>query len=165
MIPHCYRVHCFVWSSSGGSRVKLLSRQSATSRLCYSTTTSPSRIFFEDHDSHQSPIDDDDDDMASPYGKAPQYPYPPSSYGNSTTTFNNGKTPSDDVRGISRTPSPTPSEVAELLRDGVMDYKAMMNWRFWIRREWLCTPDVSFFVAQWLMGACLQGTMLSEVSF
>ncbi|KAL5503758.1 hypothetical protein ACEPAH_7829 [Sanghuangporus vaninii] len=37
----------------------------------------------------------------------------------------------------SRTPSPTPSEHALLNRKGVIDWKKMMNWRFWIRREWL----------------------------
>ena len=111
----------------------------------------PLSFIFNDH---ERPVT-----MASSYpvyGNAlqPQYPYPPSnnlSFGNSTTTFSNAKMPSDDVRRTSRTPSPTPSEEAELLRDGLMDYKAMMNWRFWIRREWLCASDVHFFVVRWLM--------------
>ena len=37
-----------------------------------------------------------------------------------------------------RTPSPTPSENALLSRKGVIDWKKMMGWRFWVRREWLC---------------------------
>ncbi|KAL9709049.1 hypothetical protein Ac2012v2_007863 [Leucoagaricus gongylophorus] len=34
------------------------------------------------------------------------------------------------------TPSPTPSEQKELGK-GAIDWAAMINWRFWIRREWL----------------------------
>ncbi|KXN80895.1 Golgi apparatus membrane protein TVP38 [Leucoagaricus sp. SymC.cos] len=34
-----------------------------------------------------------------------------------------------------RTPSPTPSELKELNK-GAIDWKAMSNWRFWIRKEW-----------------------------
>ncbi|ETW82593.1 hypothetical protein HETIRDRAFT_237518, partial [Heterobasidion irregulare TC 32-1] len=40
-------------------------------------------------------------------------------------------------RRISRTPSPTPSEAAELARDSLLDWKTLLSWRFWIRREWL----------------------------
>lgn len=43
----------------------------------------------------------------------------------------------DPRAGLNRTPSPTPSEAKEL-QTGAIDFKAMMNWRFWIRREWLC---------------------------
>ncbi|KAJ3969958.1 hypothetical protein EV361DRAFT_918341 [Lentinula raphanica] len=42
----------------------------------------------------------------------------------------------DPRPGLNRTPSPTPSEAKEL-QTGAIDFKAMMNWRFWIRREWL----------------------------
>ncbi|KAF8829897.1 hypothetical protein HHX47_DHR2000067 [Lentinula edodes] len=42
----------------------------------------------------------------------------------------------DPRAGLNRTPSPTPSEAKEL-QTGAIDFKAMMNWRFWIRREWL----------------------------
>ncbi|KAF9267179.1 hypothetical protein L218DRAFT_856319, partial [Marasmius fiardii PR-910] len=35
-----------------------------------------------------------------------------------------------------RTPSPTPSELKEL-KSGAIDWKTMMNWRFWIRKEWI----------------------------
>lgn len=38
----------------------------------------------------------------------------------------------------SRTPSPTPSEAAELARATFIDWKALTNWRFWLRREWIC---------------------------
>ncbi|KAF8633114.1 hypothetical protein AX15_001497 [Amanita polypyramis BW_CC] len=34
-----------------------------------------------------------------------------------------------------RTPSPTPSETREL-QTGAIDWKAMMNWKFWLRKEW-----------------------------
>ena len=43
-----------------------------------------------------------------------------------------------EVRDLSRTPSPTPSEQAELKKTGLFDWKAMANWRYWLRREWLC---------------------------
>lgn len=45
--------------------------------------------------------------------------------------------------GLNRTPSPTPSEVKEL-QTGAIDFKAMSNWRFWIRREWLCAYNDGF---------------------
>lgn len=41
----------------------------------------------------------------------------------------------NQLRG--RTPSPTPSEQKEL-NSGVVDWKAMGNWRFWFRKKWLC---------------------------
>jgi len=48
--------------------------------------------------------------------------------------------PSDvrvDIHHVSRTPSPTPSEQAELEKTHLINFKAFTNWRFWIRREWL----------------------------
>lgn len=47
-----------------------------------------------------------------------------------------------DIREISRTPSPTPSEAAELKKDGLFDWKAMASWRYWFRRDWLCASLV-----------------------
>lgn len=45
----------------------------------------------------------------------------------------------DDARQLSRTPSPTPSEVRALkFRLGTVDWKAMASRKFWFRREWLC---------------------------
>ncbi|KAF5378929.1 hypothetical protein D9757_008744 [Collybiopsis confluens] len=41
-----------------------------------------------------------------------------------------------DRPGMNRTPSPTPSELRELSTTAI-DFKAMMNWRYWFRREWL----------------------------
>ncbi|EIN03921.1 hypothetical protein PUNSTDRAFT_128506 [Punctularia strigosozonata HHB-11173 SS5] len=86
--------------------------------------------------------------MAQPYPAygAPQpnygYPYPPAAdYSAATLGANNhtitGGKPEYAGRTITRTPSPTPSEQAELTRKGAIDFKAMMNWRYWIRREWL----------------------------
>ncbi len=43
-----------------------------------------------------------------------------------------------DIRSVNRTPSPTPEEAKELAKTGVFDWNAMMKWRYWIRREWLC---------------------------
>jgi hypothetical protein len=55
----------------------------------------------------------------------------------STTTFK----PSEDVEdGIvlrGGTPSPTPSEEREM-KTGAIDWKTITNWRFWIRKEWIC---------------------------
>ncbi|KAF9811060.1 hypothetical protein IEO21_06689 [Rhodonia placenta] len=42
-----------------------------------------------------------------------------------------------DMRDITRTPSPTPSESEELKKTNLIDWKAMGRWKFWIRREWL----------------------------
>lgn len=42
-----------------------------------------------------------------------------------------------NMRQVSRTPSPTPSEAAEL-NQGFFDLKAMKSWRYWIRKEWTC---------------------------
>jgi len=67
--------------------------------------------------------------MASSFPKFGTHPYPPA---NSPSTFNK-----PDSRQFSRTPSPTPSEEAELLRDSFVDWKVLSNWKFWLRREWL----------------------------
>jgi len=74
-------------------------------------------------------------------GESP-YTYPPNnsssqnSFTNSSTTIPGKYELNPDP--ISRTPSPTPSEAAELAREGVFDWKSLTNWRFWLRREWLC---------------------------
>lgn len=43
-----------------------------------------------------------------------------------------------DMRQISRTPSPTPSEMTALSKNHLLDFEAMRSWKFWFRREWLC---------------------------
>ena len=87
-----------------------------------------------------------------PYNKAEicRQNYPPvhnegnpsyTSFASSSATFTNIKGKSDvdvQVRYVSRTPSPTPSETAALNRKGLFDWKEMMNWRYWIRKEWIC---------------------------
>ncbi|KAH9169552.1 snare associated Golgi protein-domain-containing protein [Lactarius sanguifluus] len=86
--------------------------------------------------------------MSSPYpayGQQPgandPYLYPPNgssapySFDDSSSTVH-GKYEFASNR-ISRTPSPTPSEAAELARKGLFDWKSMASWRFWFRREWL----------------------------
>ncbi|TCD63005.1 Tlg2-vesicle protein [Steccherinum ochraceum] len=91
---------------------------------------------------------------ASPYARADTHsPYPPpSGYDASSVTLGRNSfqehdtaplkpEPKDgaftvDMRGISRTPSPTPSEQAELNKKGLIDWQAMKNWRFWLRKEW-----------------------------
>lgn len=39
-----------------------------------------------------------------------------------------------------RTPSPTPSELRGM-KSGVIDWKTLSNWRFWIRKDWICTSS------------------------
>ncbi|KAJ7207948.1 snare associated Golgi protein-domain-containing protein, partial [Mycena pura] len=57
--------------------------------------------------------------------------YPPS--GPFNPSFDKGP---DGIRDISRTPSPTPSE-AMALSDGLLSWKQLTDWRFWIRKEWI----------------------------
>ena len=46
----------------------------------------------------------------------------------------------DDARRLSRTPSPTPSEMRALkFRLDTIDWKKMASKKFWFRREWLCS--------------------------
>ncbi|KAE9399671.1 hypothetical protein BT96DRAFT_801982, partial [Gymnopus androsaceus JB14] len=47
--------------------------------------------------------------------------------------------------GLNRTPSPTPSEAKEL-STGAIDFKSLMNWRFWIRRQWLWYYVAGLFI-------------------
>ena len=45
----------------------------------------------------------------------------------------------DGARQLSRTPSPTPSEMRALkFRLSAVDWKAITSRKFWFRREWLC---------------------------
>lgn len=46
-----------------------------------------------------------------------------------------------DIRHISRTPSPTPSEAAELKKEHLFDFQAMKSWRYWVRKEWRCASS------------------------
>ncbi|KAJ7119589.1 hypothetical protein C8R44DRAFT_878007 [Mycena epipterygia] len=62
----------------------------------------------------------------------PNGPFNPSS----VSTFNSSAKRQDDIRNISRTPSPTPTE-AKVLNEKLLNWKELSNWRFWIRREWL----------------------------
>jgi hypothetical protein len=77
-----------------------------------------------------------------PTGHDHDYPYPPSAkYSNPSLNPLNPMASSkiaDDHREISRTPSPTPSEL-EALKTGALDWKTLSNWRFWIRKEWTCS--------------------------
>ena len=74
-------------------------------------------------------------------GESP-YMYPPnnssSQYSFSDSSTNLPGKHEFNPGPISRTPSPTPSEAAELARGSVFDWKALSSWRFWLRREWLC---------------------------
>ncbi|KAJ7764824.1 snare associated Golgi protein-domain-containing protein [Mycena metata] len=77
------------------------------------------------------------------------YPYPPNGAGpqftpaslSSTSYTSTAYSPSakqldDDRRQISRTPSPTPSEV-KALSDGLLNWKQLLQWRFWARKDWI----------------------------
>lgn len=41
------------------------------------------------------------------------------------------------VREITRTPSPTPSEAEVLKRKGMINYRSLLKWRFWLRKRWI----------------------------
>ena len=79
--------------------------------------------------------------------KYQNYPPPHNAANPSYTPFNTTpmKNESDVTVGYTpaRTPSPTPSEVATLNRKGIIDWKAISHWRYWIRREWLCAYSFS----------------------
>ncbi|KIK64267.1 hypothetical protein GYMLUDRAFT_40552 [Collybiopsis luxurians FD-317 M1] len=65
--------------------------------------------------------------------------YPPSKSSNTAKQGPNNHLSANitfDRPETNRTPSPTPSEMREL-QTSAIDFKAMMNWRFWLRREWL----------------------------
>ncbi|TFK97148.1 hypothetical protein BDV98DRAFT_514348 [Pterulicium gracile] len=71
--------------------------------------------------------------MNSRYSSVHDQQYPPAAHlSNDPEAARNA----DKMRGISRTPSPTPSEVKELSSGSAVDWKTLNNWRFWIRREW-----------------------------
>jgi hypothetical protein len=74
------------------------------------------------------------------------FPYPPNSAAYDPASPYHAK---EQTRATGRTPSPTPSEAAAL-KTGVLDWKTMANWRFWFRREWLCSYQ-SFFVTSLLL--------------
>ena len=73
----------------------------------------------------------------------PSYSFNPTfnpSYNNSSTSALK-----HDYPGRSgRTPSPTPSEAEELMKKHVIDWKKILSWRFWFRREWLCASSIFF---------------------
>ncbi|KAJ7736724.1 hypothetical protein DFH07DRAFT_842599 [Mycena maculata] len=73
-----------------------------------------------------------------PNNDYPSSSYPPNGLFNpsSVSSFNSPSKGPHDIRNISRTPSPTPSET-KALSGGLLNWKEMANWRFWIRREWL----------------------------
>lgn len=67
------------------------------------------------------------------------YPPPHNEYNPSYYASNAALKDDFPGREHGRTPSPTPSEAEELMRKTVIDWKKMSSWRFWFRREWLCT--------------------------
>ena len=67
--------------------------------------------------------------------------------GQTTTVWNRGTGPYRSLGA--RTPSPTPSEDAELSRVGAFNWQRLTQWRFWFRREWFCQLPVSQFWKHW----------------
>ncbi len=45
--------------------------------------------------------------------------------------------PTEDSRYLTRTPSPTPSELREM-NTGAIDWKTVTSREFWFRKEWIC---------------------------
>lgn len=75
----------------------------------------------------------------APYNNGMQYPPPlnnvlPIYETNSTFKHEDGMGPPR----IARTPSPTPSEEEALSVRGAVNWRPFLNWRFWIRKEWIC---------------------------
>ena len=63
--------------------------------------------------------------------------YPPSNEDgliNSRTSF---EPKAGEPSRLSRTPSPTPSEVQEL-ETGAVNWKRLSTTKFWFRKEWIC---------------------------
>ncbi|KAJ6510534.1 hypothetical protein C8R45DRAFT_891990 [Mycena sanguinolenta] len=77
--------------------------------------------------------------MSTPYpayGRSEVYPPTFSSSTHRNSTFKAGPDDRDRIgRGMSRTPSPTPSE-AKILNEPLFSMAQLLNWRFWIRKEW-----------------------------
>ncbi|KAI0951488.1 hypothetical protein AcW1_008522 [Taiwanofungus camphoratus] len=93
----------------------------------------------------QAPLSNDPYANANPNAV---HPYPPqtSRYNASSTSLSDESPERDstfkkstdvivNMRDI-RTPSPTPSEDAELKKTSVIDFQAMKNRKFWFRKEW-----------------------------
>lgn len=55
----------------------------------------------------------------------------------SSLTYKSSQDVEDGVVLRGGTPSPTPSEEKEM-KTGAIDWKSVTNWRFWIRKEWIC---------------------------
>lgn len=76
-------------------------------------------------------------------------PYSTDSVSSETTTILNSQNETskekatlvtlDDPRSLlpTRTPSPTPEESAELARTGVINFKALLRWKTWLRKDWI----------------------------
>lgn len=104
---------------------------------------------------------------AQPQNQNQNYPPPhnalnPSYMASSTALPAGAGAPGPPGRDTSRTPSPTPSEVEELTKKGVFDWQAMRNWRFWVRREWLCAY-ITLFLRVGAGGSCGGGRVLCDL--
>ncbi|KAJ7262680.1 hypothetical protein B0H12DRAFT_1047381 [Mycena haematopus] len=70
------------------------------------------------------------------YGARPNNEAYPPTFSSNSSTYKPGALDNDDLgRGMSRTPSPTPSE-AKALNEPLFSMKQLLNWRFWVRKEW-----------------------------
>jgi len=107
------------------------------------------------HNNHPQPQWQNNNNSYPPLSTTPARK--PTSYDPSTPiNVNLSPHPNNMVRArMMRTPSPTPSEQKEL-SSGAIDWKTLMNWRFWLRREWLCA-------SQAFLGFLSQLTQFSRV--
>ncbi|KAK7460533.1 hypothetical protein VKT23_009254 [Stygiomarasmius scandens] len=98
------------------------------------TTKGP--LFPMYHNNHSQPQWQNNNNSYPPLSTTPARK--PTSYDPSTPiNVNLSPHPNNmDRARMMRTPSPTPSEQKEL-SSGAIDWKTLMNWRFWLRREWL----------------------------
>ncbi|KAF5350923.1 hypothetical protein D9758_010543 [Tetrapyrgos nigripes] len=75
---------------------------------------------------------------SSPFDSLPRKPSPYDTSNPVNVNFGPSSPNNANVNraALMRTPSPTPSEQKEL-GTGAIDWKSLLNWRFWLRREWL----------------------------
>ncbi|GJE85607.1 Golgi apparatus membrane protein TVP38 [Phanerochaete sordida] len=82
-----------------------------------------------------------------PHDSSPPVAGSPAYYNKMSNHNYNASDVTVNMRQISRTPSPTPSETAELKKRHLFDFQAMKSFKYWFRREWLWYYVIGALVA------------------